>query len=650
VNRAGHLVPAVLFAAVAIVWSFPLVLHLTTHIPGDAAGDNLNFLWNFWWIRTALDSNERLFFTRHLFAPIGTDLTLHTHTALPAVIAATLLRPLPVIAGLNLTILASLFLNGFCAYLLAWRTVRDKPAAIVAGLIFGGSPYVAAHLTGHFNLTAVWMFPLFAIAAAEMLRGSRGWAVVAGVVVAATAYIDYYYVIYELACALCIVGLTARTWSIEIRGASALSRRLTRGVVALILLVVALIVAIAATGGFEWRLGPQRISAHDTFNPRQILWVLLVVAAWLHWRPRVRSEPASGWNWRRAAGAAAIAAGTCAVLAGPILWLGFEVLRRGDYVTQEYFWRSAPKGIDAGTLVMGNPLHGVWGSAVVGLYDVFQIDWIETGGWIGVAPLVLAIWVVRRYWGVAAVRYWTAIGVVFFVWALGPHLMTFGWNTGMILPQTLLRYVPIVSNARIPGRAIVVTYLALAMLVALGVAAWRSSGRRSAMPLAVLTLLIVIDYIPAPFALTYVDHPGIYDTLRDLPGEGALLELPVGTRDSFGGRGLLDHRVLAYQMIHGRPIVGGAVSRLSPAITRAYREDPLIDNLLKLSETRGTGPESWFNQDDKRLVGQQLKKDGIGFVMVNDQTAPSALLAYVERMMPLTLIAREGERSLYAVE
>jgi len=48
VNRAGHLGAAVVFAAVAIVWSFPLVLDLSTHVPGRGAGDNLNFLWNFW--------------------------------------------------------------------------------------------------------------------------------------------------------------------------------------------------------------------------------------------------------------------------------------------------------------------------------------------------------------------------------------------------------------------------------------------------------------------------------------------------------------------------------------------------------------------------------------------------------------------------
>jgi hypothetical protein len=273
---------------------------------------------------------------------------------------------------------------------------------------------------------------------------------------------------------------------------------------------------------------------------------------------------------------------------------------------------------------------------------------MEARGWMGVAPLVIAIRIVRRHWGVKAVRYWTAIGVVFFVWALGPHLMAFGWNTGMILPQTVLRYVPIVSNARIPGRAIVLTYLAVAMLVAIGVAAWRSSGHRSAVALTLLAFVIVIDYVPAPFALTSVDHPAIYDTLRDLPGEGALLELPVGTRDSFGTRGLLDHRVLAYQMIHGRPIVGGVVSRLSPALTRAYRENVLIDKLLSLSEAGDTAP-AWITEEERRRVREQLQTNGIGFVMLNDQTAPHELIGYVHAMMPLTLIAQEGERSLYVV-
>ena len=78
-----------------------------------------------------------------------------------------------------------------------------------------------------------------------------------------------------------------------------------------------------------------------------------------------------------------------------------------------------------------------------------------------------------------AVRQWSAIGLIFFVWALGPHLMVLGRNTAMVLPGAFLRYIPIVNNARVPGRAMVVVSLAMAVLAAVVAARWRpASGRR----------------------------------------------------------------------------------------------------------------------------------------------------------------------------
>ena len=98
---AGHLLAATAFAALAIVWTWPLPAHLTTHVLGAGFSDNANFLWNFWWMREALGSSERFFSTPYLFAPFGTDLTLHTHTALNAFAGATLLERLPPLAAMN---------------------------------------------------------------------------------------------------------------------------------------------------------------------------------------------------------------------------------------------------------------------------------------------------------------------------------------------------------------------------------------------------------------------------------------------------------------------------------------------------------------------------------------------------------------------
>ena len=115
-------------ALLTVAWSFPLAVTAGTHLAGGGFSDNANFLWNFWWMREALGSGERFFSTLYLFAPYGTDLTLHTHTALNAFAGATVSEGLSPLAALNVTILVSLFLNGFCAYLLAWRITRATSA------------------------------------------------------------------------------------------------------------------------------------------------------------------------------------------------------------------------------------------------------------------------------------------------------------------------------------------------------------------------------------------------------------------------------------------------------------------------------------------------------------------------------------------
>src|SRR5438094_4376350 len=128
-----HAAAAAGFAGLAVAWSLPLSLHLSTDVPGGGLGDNVVFLWNFWWMRVAIASGAGFFHTSEIFSPAGTDLALHTHTALPAFIGSTLLGSLPLTAALNITTLAALSLNGFCAYLLAWRIARDRCAAILAG-------------------------------------------------------------------------------------------------------------------------------------------------------------------------------------------------------------------------------------------------------------------------------------------------------------------------------------------------------------------------------------------------------------------------------------------------------------------------------------------------------------------------------------
>ena len=142
-----HAAAAAGFAALAILWSWPLAAHLSTHLPGSGIGDNALFLWNFWWMRTARATGASFWYTPYLFAPLGADLVLHTNTALPAWIGATALGRYPLAAALT----HDDRIAGAQRVLRVSAGVANRPA------VRGGDPrrrhlrdlaYIAAHLTG----------------------------------------------------------------------------------------------------------------------------------------------------------------------------------------------------------------------------------------------------------------------------------------------------------------------------------------------------------------------------------------------------------------------------------------------------------------------------------------------------------------------
>jgi hypothetical protein len=123
---AGYLV-------LATIHTYPLILHLDTHLAGQGLGDNVSFVWNVWWMREALASSSYDFFTNPLIeAPLGASLILHTHTALSAFLGATVLAPLSVVAAQNILLIVSLALNGMSAYLLSLVVTRARGPSILA--------------------------------------------------------------------------------------------------------------------------------------------------------------------------------------------------------------------------------------------------------------------------------------------------------------------------------------------------------------------------------------------------------------------------------------------------------------------------------------------------------------------------------------
>lgn len=634
---------ALTFALLAVALTWPLVLHLDTHIPGPDAADNVTFLWSFWWVREVLSSSEPLFRTTALFHPFGTGLAMHTHAFLNAFTGATVLSGLSIVAAQNVVIVGSLALNGVCTYLLAWRLTRHHAASLIGGLYFASSPYFAGHLYGHFNLVPAWALPLFALLLLRALeRASYAGAAAAGIVFALAIWTDYYYAAYLLA--FTTIALAVRWIAIHWRTVPAIrSRPADRVLDVLCVLLLCAVIVIRVTGGGVFFIAGVRVSATTGLPLLTTAWALLLVRLWRRWRPVPVVVRIEGATPIRDMALAAVAAGVAVAGAFPIVREAVRLWRSDSYVTPPGFLRSAAPGIDPISLVAGHPFHLVWGDVVSRVYEAASItNPVEDTAWFGV--VAIGLFVVTRAFSTLPrnATLWRVTALVFLVWSLGPYLNVLGENTGLYLPAALLRLLPIVNNVRIPGRAIVMVYLSLAMLIAYALATMPSLRRRG--PMAAVAVLLLIDFAAAPSPLTRLDAPATYRTLAEMPS-GAVLELPMGIRDGYGQYGALDHRTLVYQTIHRKPMVGGFVARIPRPLEQQHLESPLFGPLLALSSDRVLQPDSLdVLRDDGRSL---LDAAGIRYVILARNAPPP--LRDVVAAWALRPVTGDDERELFEV-
>jgi hypothetical protein len=229
----------------------------------------------------------------------------------------------------------------------------------------------------------------------------------------------------------------------------------------------------------------------------------------------------------------------------------------------------------------------------------------------------------------------------FLVWALGPFLMLAGHDVGLPLPEALARFIPLVDNARVPGRAMVGVYLSLGMLMTLRLAAASSPFKK--VPGQVfewaLIALLALDYLGAPMPLTTLDRPAIYEQLARVQDESPVIELPFGIGDGLSaGLGSQDRRILYYATIHGHPLVGGYIGRMSPGAAAAYAAMPIVGNLLRLSSGQPAAEDMGASTVPFR------------YAVLDTATASPELIAYLGQTLDMDLIGSSNGRELYAVQ
>ncbi len=644
--RLGALVLAS-YLGVAVAQAWPLPAHLGSSLTGSPGGDTGVYVWNTWVFRHELVDAHRDPFSTDTILPLDgrTDLSLHNYTVFADLLALPLQPLVGVVAAFNVIYLINVTLAGLGMFLLARRVGGPGVGAgeaWLAGLLFACSPFLVARGGAHFSLAAAAPLPFFVWALDRTWTYARAWdAAAVGASVAWAAYCDPYYAVYCLMLGLCVVAgrvVEVRTAADSRRAAAARA-----GLDALMFLLVAFVLGVHVFAGGRLDIGAWAISVRTLYTPMLVLTVLGAIRAWLTIRPRVQVR----WPSRLAplVRASVLSVVVALVLLAPLLVALAARAAEGRFVRPPVFWRSSAPGVDLISFFLPNPNHPLAPRALVnwvahepGRYE----ENVASIPWVAMVVIAFAAWRTRR----RPNRFWLATAIGFALLAMGPFLRVAGVQTYVPTPWALLRYVPIIGEARMPPRFGVLVILAVSVLFAGALSALtdRTPARRRTI-LVTLGAALAFELLPVPRPLYSAAIPAIYDTIARDPRPIRVLELPFGIRDGLTSLGDFTAASQLYQTRHGKPIIGGYLSRVSESTKDFYRHLPVTAALMTLSEGRSPGAAE--RAAAAAAAPAFIRTARLGYVVIDETRASADLQRFAIDSLHLSLIGRSGARTLY---
>lgn len=483
--------------------------------------------WNLWWTAEALTTGQNPWATNLLFAPEGTDLSLHTHAVTSGILAFPLLfafgseGPPGLFGVYNLVVLLSFTLTAYFGYRLARTLTGDRHAAILAAVLLAYSNFRFANTVRLHVLSMEWLV-LLVWTAVLLGRKPTPWRLTA-FALAGVLLLNASLELSAHAAVLLAAGLTFSG-----------TRRL---------------LARTRTGGR--RAGAAGRGAETTKEPRSNAGGRKTTSASTGRLLGLTRPAASARTWWAAGVVLAVAA------MGSVPLLVRLLSRLGD--RPAFDPRLAVHfSADLVDFILPNPRHPFGGAifaAVTGRLHLGDDGFGQSLGVVTLALFAFAGWQIRR---ARRGRCWWWGTIVCLLLALGPTLHVNGESLGSwFMPQAVLaKIVPVLGLSRTPLRWMAPASLCLAMAVAWGWTCWRS--RRTAEVRATLAAyaLVLFAALAAPLRFEEVSIPDVYhhvsDATRGEGGRAALLHLP----------GMLPREALLYQTVHGQRLV----EDVSPAV------------------------------------------------------------------------------------
>ncbi len=558
-----HLAVLSAYLLLTAVMTWPLVMQLTTAIPGDGFDGWQNY-WNQWWIKVALvDRLQSPFQTDLLYYPTGVGLYFHTLNPFNGVTTLPIQLSFGLIPAYNAVVFLSWSLAGYGVYLLVrWllgpgdeRRIPRSPfaishplAAFIAGAIFTFSPFHMAHLLGHMQVMSLQWIPfylLYLLRAMHQQQTGKSWwrsALMAGGFLTLTGLCDWYFVLYLffftglLLLWKLVVG--ARRYGIGKRWLLLPLPPLLAGMVMVLLLSPLLVPMVREATQFSFMVRP----TSDLYTLSATLADFLIPN-----RLHTLFRPAS------------------------FTWPGNQI---------------AP--VSERTIAIG---------------------------YMALILAAVALWRRRR-----TSRFWVATLLLFLLLALGPawHWITItaaaipeagvtpdSWTPFALLNAT----IPFMRISRSVSRYALMAQLSVAVLAGLGMG-WllRQRGTLATLLLSTGILAAVLfESWVAPFPMSPPDTPAFYQEIARMDEPGAILNLPMNyDRPGY----------LLYQTVHQKPLTVAYISR----------EDPrtLTERVPLLQHFRHLGSDIVMG-DPVQLAPTVLHDLGIGLVIQDRYKMPGGL-------------------------
>lgn len=130
-----------LYVFLALIFTYPLVFHLSDSIFGPPE-DNISRVWNFFWIKKSLfELNQGIYHTDYIFYPKGINLYFNQFSLGNALVILPFQFFLNIFTCYNIAVILSFVLRGMSVFFLADYFIKNKHAAFVSGFIFAFCPF-----------------------------------------------------------------------------------------------------------------------------------------------------------------------------------------------------------------------------------------------------------------------------------------------------------------------------------------------------------------------------------------------------------------------------------------------------------------------------------------------------------------------------